>query len=86
MVASDINSKISKKYASKVDIIHPMNHVFEHIIEPYNFLSNLRKNITKNAKVVILMPNSNSIWRYIFKRKMVWIDPPILVHLYRRRH
>ncbi len=84
MVASDINSKISMQYASKVDNVI-LNHVFEHIIEPYNFLSNLRKNITKKTKVVILMPNANSIWRYIFKERWYGWDPPIHVHLYNRK-
>ena len=37
MIASDISSKISMQYASVVDNII-LNHVFEHILEPYNFL------------------------------------------------
>ena len=84
MVESDINSKISMKYASEVDNII-LNHVFEHILEPYNFLSILRENISKNTKIVISIPNANSIWRYVFKEKWYGWDPPIHVHLYNKR-
>ena len=84
MIASDINSKISMKYASVVDNI-VLNHVFEHILEPYNFLSILRKNISNNTKVFIFIPNSNSIWRYVFKEKWYGWDPPIHVHLYNKK-
>tara|TARA_A100000164_G_scaffold365746_1_gene385705 strand:- start:255 stop:1187 length:933 start_codon:yes stop_codon:yes gene_type:complete len=84
MIASDINSKISMQYASVVDNV-VMNHVFEHILEPYNFLSILRKNISNHTKVVILIPNANSIWRFIFKEKWYGWDPPIHVHLYNKK-
>ncbi len=84
IISSDINSKISMKYCSEVDNIN-MHHVFEHIIEPNNFLSNLRNNISKHTKVVICIPNANSIWRYIFKEKWYGWDPPIHVHLYNKK-
>ena len=84
MIESDISSKISMKYASEVDNI-TMNHVFEHILEPYNFLSILKKNISKHTKVFIIIPNANSIWRYIFKEKWYGWDPPIHVHLYNKK-
>ncbi len=84
MIASDISSKISMKYASVVDNII-LNHVFEHIIDPYNFLSILRKNISNHTKIIIFIPNANSIWRYIFKEKWYGWDPPIHVHLYNKR-
>ena len=84
MIATDISSKLSMKYASVVDNV-VLNHVFEHIIEPYKFLSNLRKNISNNTKVVIFIPNANSIWRYVFKEKWYGWDPPIHVHLYNKR-
>ena len=84
MIESDISSKISMKYASEVDNI-TLNHVFEHILEPYNFLSKLRKNISKHTKVFIIIPNANSIWRFIFKERWYGWDPPIHVHLYNKR-
>ena len=63
------------EYASKVENI-TLNHVFEHIVNPLEFLKRLRKNIKHTTKVVIVVPNSNSIWRYIFKEKWYGWDPP----------
>ena len=84
MIASDISSKISMQYASVVDNI-VLNHVFEHILEPYNFLSILRKNISNHTKIIIFIPNANSIWRFVFKEKWYGWDPPIHVHLYNKK-
>ena len=84
IIESDISSKISMQYASEVDNI-TLNHVFEHILEPYNFLSTLRKNISNHTKVVIVIPNANSIWRYVFKERWYGWDPPIHVHLYNKK-
>ncbi len=84
MISSDISSKISMQYASLVDNII-LNHVFEHILEPYNFLSNLRNNISNQTKIIIFMPNADSIWRFVFKEKWYGWDPPIHVHLYNKK-
>ncbi len=84
MIESDINSKLSMQYASEVDYV-TLNHVFEHILNPYNFLSILHKNISNNTKVIIFIPNVNSIWRYVFKEKWYGWDPPIHVHLYNKQ-
>lgn len=81
IISSDINSPLSMKYASQSDNV-TLNHVFEHIVEPVTFLKNLKKNIKKSAKVVIVMPNSNSIWRYVFKEKWYGWDPPVHLHLH----
>ena len=84
MIESDISSKISMECASVVDNVI-LNHVFEHILQPYNFLSNLRKNISNHTKIIILIPNANSIWRFVFKEKWYGWDPPIHVHLYDKK-
>ena len=83
MIESDISSTISMKYASGVDNI-VLNHVFEHILEPYNFLSTLRKNISNHTKIIIFIPNANSLWRFVFKERWYGWDPPIHVHLYNK--
>ena len=49
------------------------------------FLSILRNNISNHTKVVLFIPNANSIWRYIFKEKWYGWDPPIHVHLYNKK-
>ena len=84
MIATDISSKLSMHHASVVDNV-VLNHVFEHILDPDNFLSLLHQNISNHTKVVIFIPNANSIWRYIFKEKWYGWDPPIHVHLYSKR-
>ena len=35
--------------------------------------------------MVIVIPNSNSIWRYIFREKWYGWDPPVHVHLYNQK-
>ncbi len=84
IIESDITSKKSMQYASQVDNV-TLNHVFEHILEPYNFLSILKKNISNHTKIIILIPNANSIWRYVFKERWYGWDPPIHVHLYNKK-
>ena len=84
IISADLNSKLSMRLASQVDNI-TLNHVMEHIVDPIRFLISLRENIHSQTKVVIVMPNSDSIWRYIFKEKWYGWDPPIHVHLYNKR-
>ena len=81
VILSDLNSELSMKYASKVENI-TLNHVFEHIKDPAEFLLRLKNNIEKSTKVVIVVPNSSSIFRFIFKNKWYGWDPPVHVHLY----
>ena len=84
VIRSDLNSELAMKYASKVSTI-TLNHVFEHIVNPLEFLKRLRNNIKQTTKVVIVVPNSSSIWRYIFKEKWYGWDPPVHVHLYNQK-
>ena len=84
VILSDLNSKLAMDFASKVDNI-TLNHVFEHLLNPLEFLKNLRKNIKQNTKVVIVVPNSSSIWRYIFREKWYGWDPPLHLHLYNQK-
>ena len=81
VIFSDLNSELAMNYASKVENI-TLNHVFEHIKYPLAFLERLRTNLKESTKVVLVIPNSNSIWRYIFKEKWYGWDPPVHVHLY----
>ncbi len=81
VIFSNVNSDLAMKYASKVENI-TLNHVFEHIIDPLGFLKRLREHVKESTKVVIVIPNSNSLWRYIFREKWYGWDPPVHVHLY----
>ena len=62
VILADLNSELAMEYASKVENI-TLNHVFEHIVNPVEFLKRLRNNINQTTKVVIVVPNSSSIWR-----------------------
>ena len=84
VILSDLNSELTMQYASKVNNI-TLNHVFEHIVNPLEFLKRLRNNIKQTTKVVIVVPNSSSIWRYIFREKWYGWDPPVHVHLYNQK-
>ena len=84
VILSDLNSQLAMEFASKVENI-TLNHVFEHIINPLEFLKKLRNKIKQNTKVVIVVPNSSSIWRYIFREKWNGWDPPVHVHLYNQK-
>tara|TARA_B100000161_G_C33528205_1_gene404623 strand:- start:192 stop:1118 length:927 start_codon:yes stop_codon:yes gene_type:complete len=84
IVPADINSQSTINYASQVDNI-TLNHVLEHVKQPINFLNTLKNNIKQKAKIVIVVPNSDSIWRYIFREKWYGWDPPVHVHLYNQR-
>ena len=69
MIASDISSKIAMQYASTVDNV-VLNHVRTYLSRTISFY--FKKNISSHTKVIIFIPNANSIWRFIL-RKMVWM-------------
>ena len=53
----------------KFDIIL-MRHVFEHIFNLNNFLKKIKKNFkNKDSLLVIEVPNMNSLWRKILKKR-----------------
>ena len=49
------------------------------------FLKSLKNNIKQTTKVVIVVPNSSAIWRYIFREKWYGWDPPVHCHLYNQK-
>ena len=49
VILSDLNSELAMEYASKVENI-TLNHVFEHIVNPLEFLKKLRNNIKQTTK------------------------------------
>ena len=70
-------SRIKKHYLlqkgelknKKFDIIL-MRHVLEHVFNLNNFLKKIKKNIkSKNSFLVIEVPNRNSLWRRIMKKR-----------------
>ncbi len=62
-----------------------MNHVFEHISDPICFLQTLMSSMTPGSRLVLLIPNPNSIWRILFGQHWYGWDPPVHVHHYSTR-
>lgn len=62
-----------------------MNHVFEHVFDPIGFLKMLRSTIVPGSRLILLIPNPNSIWRFVFGRHWYGWDPPVHVHHYSAR-
>jgi len=62
-----------------------MNHVFEHLLDSIGFLSMLRLAMVPGSRLILLIPNPNLIWRFIFGRHWYGWDPPVHVHHYSER-
>ena len=62
-----------------------MNHVFEHVLDPIGFLRMLRSTIVPGSRLILLIPNPNSIWRFVLGRHWYGWDPPVHVHHYSAR-
>lgn len=59
-----------------------LNHVFEHVVNPVALLSCLHQRMQPGARLLLLLPNPRSLWRYIFASRWYGWDPPIHVHHY----
>jgi SAM-dependent methyltransferase len=59
-----------------------LNHVFEHVLDPVSFLQTLASSMKPGSRFILLMPNANSIWRFVFGCSWYGWDPPVHVHLY----
>lgn len=73
-----ISSLIKKN--KKYDII-TLDNVLEHVLEPIDFLENLKKIISNDGILILVVPNDASlIQEYCFNRNLInerfWICPP----------
>ncbi|MHB8362422.1 MAG: class I SAM-dependent methyltransferase [Patescibacteria group bacterium] len=73
------NLKIFKK--NQFDYI-TMNHVFEHIINPYETIKEVKRILKPNGTLIVGMPNTGSIINYIFQENWLPLDTPRHVILY----
>lgn len=81
MIKADLaSSSVRDLVASASNVV--MNHVFEHIQSPTDFLSDLRSSMSPNARLILMIPNPDSIWRFVFGRRWYGWDPPVHVHHY----
>lgn len=87
---SDFNEKENKKYRLKIkkanlidakynkesfDLI-TLNHVLEHLDNPHETLNEINKILKKDGKLIIAVPNTNSLAYWIFKRNWYQLDVP----------
>jgi len=59
-----------------------MIHVFEHVAQPAELLAALRRRMRPGARLILVLPNPRSLWRYFFRHRWYGWDPPIHVHHY----
>jgi len=64
------NSLITEHY----DVVM-MRHVIEHFSNPKKLVSEVKKHLTPEGLLFLIVPNINSIGRYIFKTKWTWVLP-----------
>lgn len=81
LIQADLASPEARRLiASASNVV--MNHVFEHVLNPIVFLSDLKSSMATDALLILLIPNPNSIWRFAFGRRWYGWDPPVHVHHY----
>lgn len=68
-----------KKPAERFDLII-LSHVFEHLVEPEVVLRQLKNRLTPNGRIVLLVPNRNSIARKVGGRNWGWWQVPVHIH------
>ena len=84
LIETDLASpEAGQLIASATNVV--MNHVFEHVLDPIGFLRMLRSSIVPGSRLILLIPNPNSIWRFVFGRHWYGWDPPVHVHHYSAR-
>lgn len=59
----------------KFDIIF-MSHVFEHFQNPQKVLANIKNLLTERGTIILIIPNTNSITHFIFKKDCMHLDIP----------
>lgn len=67
-----LTSKFPNEYFDAVRF----SHVMEHVPSPKKELDKTNKLLKKNGKVIILIPNINSLFFYLFRSYWYPLDPP----------
>ena len=69
------------EYKNFFDVI-TLNHVFEHLPDPIQTLSRLKKSLKPSGTLILGVPNMNSLGSKIFSKNFVGIDSPRHLFLY----
>jgi len=81
LIQADLASAQARQLISSADNV-VLNHVLEHVLSPADFIESLSNLMKPGARLVFLIPNPNSIWRFIFGLNWYGWDPPVHVHHY----
>ncbi|EHA62381.1 class I SAM-dependent methyltransferase [Synechococcus sp. WH 8016] len=81
LIQADLAAPVARVLIAKASNV-VMNHVFEHVLNPEQFLLNLETTMKSGARLIIMIPNPFSIWRFVFGRRWYGWDPPVHVHHY----
>jgi SAM-dependent methyltransferase len=68
-----------RKPAERFDLII-LSHVFEHLVEPDVVLRQLKERLNPNGRIVLLIPNRDSIARKVGGRNWGWWQVPVHIH------
>jgi SAM-dependent methyltransferase len=66
-------------HTDKFDVII-LSHVFEHLLSCDEVLQKLSDRITDDGKIILLVPNSNSLSRKLFGRYWGWWQTPVHIN------
>ncbi|MEM2916596.1 MAG: class I SAM-dependent methyltransferase [Candidatus Woesearchaeota archaeon] len=65
-----------QKYPSKYFDVITLNHVLEHVADPVKTLQELGRILKQNGTLIIAVPNSRSLARFLFGRYWASLDVP----------
>lgn len=79
-VEEDSLESYAKKYSSKKHDAVVLSHVLEHIVKPKEQVKLLKKQLTKNGSLVIVVPNSKAGTQKLFGRYWGYWQTPIHIN------
>ena len=59
-----------------------MNHVIEHVLDPITLLSECKRILKPNGKLIVITPNIKSLGHRFFKTSYLHLDPPRHIYLF----
>lgn len=80
-----------KVYLGELDAIHlpensydavVMNHVIEHLPDPFSMLLECRRILKDGGRLVIVTPNSKCLTHHFFKKNWRGLEPPRHLHIF----